>query len=406
MDGTIREDIIVSRGYSKHTFAHFLLINIISFGWVFALPIMVEHIGTLFEGNSFFFKLVLISTITGLCTSVFFGRLLDRTSSRAVLVIGLILNLAFWLVMPFINNFLLMCLAFIVEGAAFSALMIARAPYFYEMITELKSEGDYGRLESDTKMGMLSVLFLCLLGSGYLYETNPALPFLLNALVVSVALFMMVRYAAIKLRPSLSEAPAKNNIARDLKHIYKQKRPLFWLATTEGVFGALAPYLFVIVNVHLLDSGASVVFVSYLIATVYLFRILGAYLVRNRVNPAVMAFVLAAYAALVASMSLSSVAVITGVLFLVSSVLREYIEIYLVADVTRKSPEHLKGTVRSYSEIVSNAAIIVVMLVMSFYVDSMASGFWVLVYGLLFGGSAFMFYLSTKASKKTPDSFV
>jgi MFS family permease len=171
-----RDGFVAPQEYSKTAFIHFLLINLISFGWICAIPIMVEHMNDIFGGTAHFFKFILFSTVVGLLTNVFFGRLVDKTSSRFVLGIGLLLNLVFWLILATTENFFALGAAFAIEGVAFSALMIARAPYFHELISKLKDEKAYDSLESDAKIGMLVSMFLCLIGSGYLYRIFPRKP--------------------------------------------------------------------------------------------------------------------------------------------------------------------------------------------------------------------------------------
>lgn len=377
-------------------FLHFLLINLISFGWICAIPIMVDHLNSVFDSNTYFFKFVLLSTVVGLLTNIFFGRLVDKTSSRFVLSIGLVLNLAFWLVLASSESVYAITAAFILEGASFSALLIARAPYFHELISKLKGEDAYDKLEADAKIGMLIVMFGFFIGSGHLYEIHSSIPFAINALLVLISVFLVGRYAGIKLNEEKAEHELKSNILKDIAHIYKDRNPLFWLVTTEGFFAALTPYLFFVVNLHLLSNGADVIFISYLIAAVYAFRLIGAYMVRNKSSHTSLAISLAVFSILTFSIALSTSAWITSVLFLLGSIFKEYIEIYLIADVTKRSPAHLKGTIRSYSEIISNTGIIAIMLVMSVFADKMASGFWMGLYGILFAASFLMFLLSIR----------
>ena len=362
---------------------HFVFLNIISFGWICAIPIMVDHLNSTLGGDSYFFQFVLISTVVGLLFNIFFGRLLDKKNSRFVLSIGLLFNAIFWLIMVFADNYLLILGAFIMEGISFSALLISRAPYFYDLINKIKGEGFYEKLEARSKMGMIMLTIFLFLTSGFLYSIQSSVPFLINFLLVLATGLMVFLYSGIDVNCVKEDIPNKGVISDSLG-IYRNNKKLFYLALSEGFFAALTPYLFFYLNVHLIASGADILLITYLASAMYFFRMLGAYLVQKKYNDK---FLILSMVFLVAIMFLISgmnhVYFICAV-FLLSSIFKEYIEIYLVTEVTKQSPENLKGTVRSFSEIISNTGIIILMLCTTMLVDFFSSNYLILLYSFLF----------------------
>ena len=365
-------------------YLHFIFLNIISFGWICAIPIMVEHLNSTLGNNSYFFQFVLISTIIGLVFNLFFGRLLDKKDSRIVLFIGLTFNLLFWILLSLFENYYLILLAFVFEGISFSALLISRAPYFYDLISKIKNKEYYEKIEANSKIGMIALTIFLFLLSGYLYSINENIPFIINSIFVLFTFFMVLSYINIDLKVKKEITEIKPSLLNDLKTIFYNNKQLFYLTFSEGFFAALTPYLFFFLNVHLISNGADVLFISYLASIMYFFRIIGAFLIKkfNNVKLLMISFIILITLMILIS-KFNIVYIISG-LFLLSSIFKEYIEIYLITEVTKQSPENLKGTVRSFSEIISNIGIIFLMIFTTFFVDLFSSNFLMLFYSGLF----------------------
>jgi MFS family permease len=365
-------------------FSHLVLIALAAYGWVFAIPLMVPYMEHILGSGEYFYKLILISTVVGLSFNLYFGKLVDKISSRYVLGCGLILNSLAWIGFSVSHSLSGVILSFVLEGLSFSAIMVSRSPYYHDLVCSIKTESYYIQLEAKVKKIVILLMVCALFSSGYLYEIYKPLPFLCNAIVSALSFILIFKNRRIKLKDKKQEEASDLKIRMQLKELRETNPKLLWFVATEGLYLALIAYLFFAYQIHLTELSASIVLMSIVISIALFAQIIGAFLIEKKVNHKIAgSFLIALSIATVIAGLITSVNVIF-IIFILISILQEYLQIYMNTYIVKNSPYRMRGTIKSFSEIICNVAILISMIVIVKIQPIFHGSGLVILYGLLF----------------------
>jgi MFS family permease len=375
----------------------FIIINLITFGWMCAIPIMLEHVEKIALQPSFFYTLMTISAVVSIFINFACGKAFEVFGSRGLILIGIVLNILFWFLLTISSTKEMLIVSFIVEGLSFSALLIARAPYCFDFLKSKGFENDYAKIESESKFLML-FLMVCLLSfSGYLYEINPMIPFIINTLMALACFILVYWYRDVCIPNHNSVQEGNQGIFMKLKELYQKERSLFYLATSEGLYSGITSYVIFIVFYHVTFLGADVVYLSTLTMCLYVFRMLGTLLAKNNISERYIMSLYLSFIISLAFIGLSKEIYIVFAVYLFTAYVREFIEIHLIIKVTKTTPDYFMSAVRSYSETLANTSLLGIMIFLSYYLEMFMSATWMYLFAIWFMFCLYFYFLSIRS---------
>lgn len=379
------------------SFFHIVSITAISYGWLSAIPIVVPYLNELLGSHSYFFYFVLLSTFAGLISNIFFGRLLDKFNSRIVISIGITLNIAFWITLIYAKTTIGISIAFIFEGLSYAAIAVSVYPYSYDIICSVKDKKSYPEIQAKIRSYMLVFMVILLILSGFLYSLFYAIPYIFNIFICFASLIGIYLSSSISIKPEKIQIN-KNNFIQDFKKIIKSKE-LFYLILIDAIYFALSGYLFFIIQSHLVFLNTSVFFLSILTASVYISRAIGSSISKGNKNHILAGFLFFLVGFLLITIGFSSNPYYVFVIFLLTSLIKEFIGLYISIHLMEKSPKKLKGTVKSLSETINNSFIFLYIFSMGYISSNYNPNVNVILFGLLF---LFVFFIWVKYYKELP----
>jgi MFS family permease len=374
---------------------HFIFINLISFGWIASTPIMMDYIISISGSASFFYKLMMISTVVCLFSNFIFGKLLEKIGSRSLILIGTLFNILFWILLSISNSENQLIIAFLIEGLSFSALLLSRAPYIYDFCKSKKLHENYSKIESEAKFLMLLSMIILMSFSGFIYEFNNKIPFIINTFIAITSLILICIYRSVFIPPYIKEDDNKN-IFMKVKELYRKERNIFYLATSEGLYSGITAYILFVVFYHVTILGANVIYLSILTMSLYIFRLAGVLLVKKELSEKYIILLYSLFVMFLYLIGVSSDIYIIFAIYLFTAYIREFLETHLITKVTSTTPSYFMSAVRTYSESLANISLLIVMFYLSYYLDSISSSGWIYIFSAWFALCMLFYTLSLK----------
>lgn len=333
---------------------------------MFLIPILLIHINNIFLDQTFFYKLILVSIISGIFFNIFTGKLVD-ISNFIALKIGIITNIIFYLLL-LSNNNIIYYIAFIFEGISFSFLVIRRPSYQYQYLKENYKNLTFKLYESNIKMYSFILLILINIISPILFNQYYLIPFILNIILLLIILIFLPKLKKLNKEKKRKE---KNllflkNIFKNDKYKYKLKN-LKYLLFSEALFSALIVYYIFIVQNHLSFNSMKLEYIGILFSLTFIMRFLGNYILKfininiNKIFYLIILIFLGTF--LIGY--LNNIYFIS-IIFLFINIITSMIETLLISLTLEKSDRNFHGRIRSISEIINNIFLLIIFSLIIF----------------------------------------
>lgn len=332
-------------------------LDIATFGYCFAIPVMVLYITDLFGQAEYYFYLAVVQSFVVFSCGTLFGKVADKCGRKPALVAGLGFSIISWFLLFYAPTLPLVVTAFLLRGVGEAFLGTSHSAYLFDLLQAHKANKRYNEEEAKKSSYGIIVITLLTLFAGFSYQVNPGLPFVLN-FFFSFIMLLFVIFGLPNIKPHQKTAsipqPDKEKIS---EKIFTLKKPLVWLVFSQGVWFGIMNYIIFAYQAHFQDLGAGSIVIGIAISAVYIFRAAGAWLVGFKWHERHIGIAaLAAIVLIVLSALTSSILLVIGLLLLFSFA-REFISTATIALLTIKSPAQYRsmvhGTANMYSAVTS-----------------------------------------------------
>ena len=347
MDKTLTRQLYIMRA-----------LHIATFGYCFAIPVMVLYITDLFGKPEYYFYLAVLQAFIAFTFGIPLGKLADKYGRKPALIIGLATSSISWFVFFYAPTLPLITAAFALRGVGEILLSTSSAAYLFDLLQSHNKTKAYKKEEAKKSSYGIIIITVLTLAAGLVYQINPGLPFLLNSLFCLLMLFFVI-FGLPDIKPhaksiSLPLGDKKTSVA---KKIFSLEKPLIWLVLSHASWFGVIVFVIFGYQAHLQDLGAGSVIIATAISAVYISRAAGAWLVGRDWHEHHIGIAALIAIGLIALSAFSSSIWLVVFLLLLSSLAREFITTSLRTLLTTKSPAQyrsmVKGTSVMYGSVIS-----------------------------------------------------
>jgi len=240
-----------------------------NFGYVLAIPVMVDYVNNHATGGSeSYFYIITITNALSIILAPFIGAYSDFYSRRAMLVTSMFCKILAWLLFLIFPGFEAFTIGFALLLVGVD--MCNTSACLFETMTAAGNQRDYRKEEQKIYAYPQYALMIGLPVSGFLYAANPAWPFILNIVIAAIGIIAACYY---------TEAPRKKTnhtnplaLLKDALLFLKNTSRLRWLTLYKGIILAMMSIMIFVFQARFLEIGGSVTTFSIIITAVYLIR--------------------------------------------------------------------------------------------------------------------------------------
>lgn len=211
-----------------------------------------------FKGFSFT-EIMLISTITGICSLIFeipSGMLADRIGYKKCINYGLLITIIANIIIIFADNFIYIVFYSVLTALGSSAISGADYALLYESLNKV----GHSELFKDTirKINSIKMYFVAVVTifSGVLYKVNEYLPFVCTTVIYILAFVVSIMFTDVK--KTVNEEQKLINYFKLSMSAIKDNKRLRWLFVAGALFAVLFLNQNILLQQYMDDIGLNV----------------------------------------------------------------------------------------------------------------------------------------------------
>lgn len=319
------------------------ILYVITFGYSFAIPVIVLYMSDVLGATSSYFYLAIISSATGLIFGIPLGILAEKIDRKVLITLGLFFYSCTWFMYALIpGNMHLWVLAFIFKGLFSSICGPFPSVYLHDLMDKHGIGKDYPKEESlRSSFGTLTMV-LVIFSSGYLYAIDPRIPFILNGafMLVLAAAFILFMPSVKNIHHETQTEKLYHTPLKDIMSILKSDNGMVWLILAGGAWHTVTNFIVFVMQSYMVELSFSAMTISTIVSGIYLFRSIGSYATHKFLSYKHILAALILFALCLIGIGLSSSVWIIATIIFISSIFRNYTTTsYTIMTVTHATPQ-------------------------------------------------------------------